>query len=265
MRTAATWGAAEIAGYRYSIMQPASGESVYLRFIERPNSNREARGYQAMREEGWNAIEILAEDPDALAKQLASSAHFKVVGAPRYLTPKKAIKAMQAIGPANELLYLTHIRDTESSGFGLLPGNGFVDRVFIMVVGGKDFDALRNFYRDSFGMQVTEPLRYRIGVLSDTYGLDNETLHEIAIAPISNRFLFELDHYPDAAGENRLMSDGLPDGVIIVSVEVDSLDNINADTIVEPTRLYSLPYNGRRTATVIGPAGEYLELIEATP
>ena len=89
---AASWNAATLAGRDYVILQPSSNEQVYLRFIE----DTSGAAVEPMKTEGWNAVEILVQDPDALAPALDRSEHFNVVGRPRYLTEKQNIKAMQA-------------------------------------------------------------------------------------------------------------------------------------------------------------------------
>ena len=253
---ARSWNADKVGGRRYILMRPASREMVYLRFIQ----SRSGERYRALQTEGWNAVEILAQDPDALARQLAGSERFTVVGPPRYLTEKKNIKAMQAVGPAGELLYLTRISSPEKSGFGLQGARSRVDRVFIMVVGAKDFAALTAFYRERLKMPVTAPLLYRIGVLSKAYNLPPETKHEIAIAQISTRFLVELDRYPAAAAPVAAAAGELPDGVAMVSFLVDELDP-GLPFLQAPQPQPSSPYNGRAAATLIGPAGEYIELV----
>ena len=254
---ARSWNGAKLGGRPYILLQPVSREPVYLRFIQ----SHSVAPYQAMRREGWNAVEILARDPDALARQLATSKHFQVVGPPRYLTEKRNIKAMQVIGPAGELLYLTRIDSPEKSGFGLLGARSRVDRVFIMAAGARDFPALTAFYRERLKMPVTEPLLYRIGVLSAAYGLPPETRHEIAIARLSHRFLVELDRYPPAATPLTAAEGELPEGVAMVSFLVEELDP-DLPFLRPPRPQMSAPYDGRVAAALLGPAGEHMELIK---
>ena len=96
---AASWNAASLTGQDYVMLQPSSNEPVYLRFIEDPSGAQ----VEPMRTEGWNAVEILAQDPDVLARTLDRSTHFRVVGQPRYLTEKQNIKAMQALGASGRV------------------------------------------------------------------------------------------------------------------------------------------------------------------
>ena len=254
---AVAWDAAGMAGRPYITLQPSSDEPVYLRFIE----DTSGTPFEPMKTEGWNAVEILVQDPDALARTLDQSEHFSVVGRPRYLTEQQNIKAMQAIGPANELIYFTNISDPEKSGFGLHPARSYIDRVFIMVVGARDHDALGEFYRTVLGMTVTAPMLYRIGVLSRAYAMPVETRHELSIVQLSERFLLELDRYPDAATARDTAPGSLPPGIAMVTFEVAEW---RADLLyaAAPVLQSSFPYQGRRSGVLVGAGGEYIELVE---
>lgn len=254
---AAGWAAASITGRRYITLQPSSNEPVYLRFIE----DTSATTVEPMKTEGWNAVEILVKDPDALAQTLGRSPHFKVVGQPRFLTDKKNIKAMQAIGPANELIYFTNISDPEKSGFGLQPARSYIDRVFIMVVGARDHAALNDFYRTVLGLPVTQPMLYRIGVLSEAYNMPSETLHELSVAQISERFLIELDRYPAQASARSTPPASLPPGIAMVTFEVTEW-RPDLPYIAAPGQRAAFPYHGRCAGVLVGAAGEYIELVD---
>ena len=255
---ATSWNAAALAGRDYVILQPSSNEPVYLRFIE----DTSGVAVEPMKTEGWNAVEILVQDPDALASALDRSEHFNVVGRPRYLTEKQNIKAMQALGPANELIYFTNISDPEKSGFELQPAKTYIDRVFIMVAGARDHSALGEFYRTVLGMTVTAPMPYRISVLSQAYGMPVETRHELSIAQLSERFLLELDRYPEAALPRPAAPGSLPAGIAMVTFEVAEW-NPDLPYIAAPAMQSSFPYLGRRAGVLVGAAGEYIELVES--
>ena len=254
---AEAWDAAGMTGRAYITLQPSSNEPVYLRFIEETSG----APFEPMKTEGWNAVEILVQDPDALARTLDQSEHFSVVGRPRYLTEQQNIKAMQAIGPANELIYFTNISDPEKSGFGLHPARSYIDRVFIMVVGARDHDALGEFYRTVLGMTVAAPMLYRIGVLSRTYAMPVETRHELSIVQLSERFLLELDRYPGAATARDATPGSLPPGIAMVTFEVQGWEP-DLPYIAGPGQQSAFPYVGRRTGVLVGAGGEYIELVE---
>ena len=94
---AAHWHAPAMTGRAWLLLQPASGAPVYLRFVQQTH----VAGYAPLKTYGWNAAELLVQDPDALAEGLAASP-FKIVGPPRNLSSNDNIRAMQVVGPAHE-------------------------------------------------------------------------------------------------------------------------------------------------------------------
>jgi catechol 2,3-dioxygenase-like lactoylglutathione lyase family enzyme len=255
---AAGWGAPMSEGRRYVLLQPASGEPVYLRMVQSPAT----AGFEVMKTHGWNANEILVEDPDRLATQLDGSP-FRIIGAPRPLSTSPAVRAMQVIGPAGELNYLTRIPPDGSSVFIKTSARSFVDRTFIVVLGGPSMAAMRDFYRDVLGMKVTEPVAAAINVLQNAYAQPASATTPLAIVSISDGFLIELDEYP-AAARSRPRRDGdLPPGIAMVSFAAASLERPGLHWRVTPTVRPEAPYSGRRAGIIEGAAGEWLEIIEA--
>jgi len=247
---AAAWGTPAATGQAWLTMRPASGDSTLLRFVEAPA----VPGYAPMRTWGWNATELLVQDPDALAASLADSA-FEIIGQPADLwDAPDAPRAMQAIGPGQELLYLTRNGNFET--------HSAVDRVFIMVVGGPSMAAFRDFYGERLALPVGEAVPFRIGVLAEALALPADTRFPLAIATISSRYLLELDEYPDAARPRPRLPGQLPPGIAMVSFAVADLDDFDVDWRASPAVLAEPPYAGRRSAVTVGPAGEWLELIE---
>ncbi len=254
---AAAWGAPRVDGHRYLVLQTASGAPVYLRVVETPATP----GYALMKTHGWNSNEILVEDTDAVAKRLEKSP-FRIVGAPRPLSTNAAIRAMQAVGPAGELIYLTRIPPTGSL-FIKTPAKSFIDRTFIVVVGGPDMNAMRTFYRDRLKLEVTEPMPAAIQVLNDALGAPASTLTPLALAKVSSSFAIEFDEYPPSTVPRPQRPGDLPPGMAMVSFAVDSLDGLNLPWLVPPGVRHEGFYRGGRSALVRGPAGELIELIEA--
>lgn len=255
--TARCWSAPAMAGRRLLLLAPASGEPVYLRFVEA----LALQGTQALRTLGWNATEILVQDPDALAVRLADSP-FRVVGPPANLAYNEHIRALQAVGPAGEFLYLTRIPPGKSL-FDLGSATTFVDRVFIVVAGGRDAAAMLAFYRDVLGMAVTAPRPTTVGVLNEAWSLPagHETLLGIARFPRS--FLVEVDEYPPGAGPRPQRACELPPGMALVSLVAPDLEPLRERALAPPEALHAAPYDGRRALTLRGAAGELIELVEA--
>jgi hypothetical protein len=187
--TALAWGAPLAEGRQYSLLQPASGEPVYLRLVQ----SAPTPGFAPMKTHGWNSNEILVQDPDALALQFAAAdSPFRVIGPPRPLASSSKVRAMQAIGPAGELNYFTRI-PPEGGMFIKTPAKSAVDRTFIVVMGGPSMPAMREFYSDSLGMTVTDSYRTTVNVLQEAWNLPVDQQFTLALVPISPAFLIELD------------------------------------------------------------------------
>ncbi len=248
--TAGTWDARHMTGRGYLIMQPTNRERVYLRFVENPTTE----GHAAMTTHGWNATELLVTDPDALAERLADSP-FRIVGPPKDLwAAPDAPRAMQVLGPAGELLYLTR-----NHRFTI---NTPVDRIFIMVLAGPSMAALDAWYTNRLGLDVGDPLPYPITMVSRALGQPMNTTYPLAIATVSPRFLIELDEYPPLVGARPVTDGFLPPGTAMVTFTVDDLAALDLDWRAPPRTLADLPYAGQRTAVTVGPAGEWIEFIE---
>jgi len=247
---AGAWDAKNMTGREYLVMQPSSNERVYLRFIENPVTE----GHVAMTTHGWNATELLVKDPDTLAEQLADSP-FTIIGQPKDLwVAPNAPRAMQVRGPADEVLYLTRNIDFEFSAF--------VDRVFIMVLAGPSMAKLNEFYSNTTGLAVGDAMPFNIRALSRAQNLPADTTYPLAVATVSKRFLIELDEYPASIGPRPITDGYLPPGTSMVTFEVEDLDAFDVTWRAAPRTLEGLPYEGRRTAVTVGPAGEWIELIE---
>lgn len=207
---AGVWDAPQMAGRDYVLMQPQSEANIYLRFVQLQAPQRQ----EPMKSFGWNAIEILVQDPDALAERLGKQASpFQIIGKPRPLGPNSPIRAMQAVGPDGEVLYLTRIPPGMTGRDGAATP---VDRPFIMVVGGPDIESMRQYYSSNFGLSVTEPSRTRITVLNKAHGLDVETTHPFAMARISPQYSIEIDGYPATAVARSVAPRELPPAVAMV-------------------------------------------------
>jgi catechol 2,3-dioxygenase-like lactoylglutathione lyase family enzyme len=253
---AEAWGATALINHPYMLMQPASGEPVYLRVVQQ----EPVEGYEPMRTLGWNSNEILVEDSVKLHEQLKDSP-FRIIGPPKPLNMSPSIVAMQAIGPANELVYLTRIPPGGSS-YNLGTAKSWVDRTFIVVLGGSDMEAMRRFYGEALGMPTTEPRGTPISVINDAYGLPADYKTLLGIVRLPSSFLIELDQYPPMARIRPQRQGELPPGIAMVSFGVKSLDDVKLPFVAPPRRLEQAPYSGRRAAVVRGAAGELVELIE---
>ena len=253
---AALWSAPAMAGQSSMLLQPADGASVYLRLVE----DEPIPGYAPMTSWGWNATEILVADPDGLAESMANSP-FEIIGPPKDLwTAPEAPRAFQVLGPGNEVLYLTSNPPMERV-HGLTPDYG-VERVFIMIVGGPSMEALRTFYADTLGAPSEPATSWQISVIANANGLPAETTFGLTVAAIAPGYLIELDEYPPSMGMRPSKAGHLPPGVAAVGFTTEGLDSAKLDWRSAPRPMAEFPYGGRKVGVTVGPAGEWIELIE---
>ena len=254
-KLAFVWGAPRMAHREYVTMQPASGAKIYLRFVQ----VAPIPGYVPMRTIGWNAIESLVQDPDGLARRLSiAGSPFKIEGQPRPLGPNSPVRAMQVEGPAKEILYFTHLPNAP----GQRPrAKTYVDRPFVMVLGGKKLDAMRQFYHDLGAETDDRTMPARITVLNRAFGYGLDTTHPITLARVSPQYSIEMDGYPASAVERPTRPGNLPAAIAMVTFEVSTLDHLKLPVVAPPKTISSFPYRGRRVAVVRGAAGELVELV----
>ncbi len=254
--TARGWGAPAVAGARMLILSPPAGQATLLRFVEQPMPV----GFKPMTTLGWNSTEIIVRSSDAVAERLRESP-FRIVGPPRDLASSSDIRAMQAIGPANEMLYLTSIR-RPMPGRDMPVAEAFVGRAFIAVAGGHDIGAMAAFYRDTFGNVTTPPMNSPIHSLSAQNNLPFDTRYDLAVTQLGGGSKLELDQYPPGAPTRPRPPGGLPVGMTMVSFDCAAFDSY-ADRMVAPPHAAEVgPANGRRVGVVSGAVGELIELIE---
>lgn len=256
---ARSWGADASAGRPYIVMQPASGEQVFIRAVEID----EVAGYAPMMSAGWSALELLAQDPYELAEFLRGSP-FEIIGGPEPIIAGSAIHAVQVLGPAGEVLYLTaDTLDPEPAGLPMAQTR--VDRIFIVVVAGASEEIIERFYVDRVGVADTRPVRdYIIPVIARAQGLPEDHLYPLGFMTlVEHGHAIEIDRYPEfAAGERPRNLGQLPPGTAMVSFVVESLEAVDVEFLSDPITHGSVVYGGGRSAVFVGPAGELVELIE---
>lgn len=251
---AKSWGTPKSAGRPFVVMNSVGSKDVYIRAVEVDF----VAGYKAMTTHGWNAIEILVQDPDKVYEKLMKSP-FKHVGGPKNLNPPfNSIRATQFKGPAEEIIYLTAEQGDHAKS-PLPPAASFVDRPFIMVLAGADANAIMKFYMDNFLMRGMAPYPTTIDIIAKAQGLPEDHKFMLGLARAAEKGNnIEVDGYPPSAGPRPKSEGQLPPGVAMTSFNVNSLDGLKVNFIQPPAKLYG----DKRSATFIGPAGELTELIE---
>ena len=258
---ARSWGAPAAAGRPYTVLATAGADDDFLRIVEAPA----VPGYRPLTTFGWAAFEIIVDDVHAVHRRLDASA-FTVLAPPTPLQFMPSIVAMQAAGPAGECLYFT--MEGGDRATSILPRpRSLIDRPFILVVAGPDFDALREWYCDLFDLK-RRPLRdSRIALIQRAQGLADDHVTRMTTAGLRDHgYLLEFDEYAPApgrvAGPRPVAPGALPPGCAMASIATLAMDRVAPLAIAPPRRREGLGYDGRRACTVRGPAGELIEFIE---
>jgi hypothetical protein len=250
------WGRSSLAGRRCVMMEPDSGAETWLRLVQGPAYT----DYEPLGCVGWNAAEIIVRDVDALAGRLAGSP-FRVIGPPADLSFSDKIRAMQVVGPAGEVLYLTQIKE-RLAAFDTPEAASDVDRVFIVILGGTSLDALQDYYHEQFGIARAPVMPSVVSVLSARFGLPRDYRHPIAALQIGGQCYIEADQMPIQASARPCAPGQLPPAIALVSFEIRHLPDPLPSALAPALALPGLPYGGRRACTCIGATGELVELIE---
>ncbi|MFM7395802.1 MAG: hypothetical protein ACKO42_01620 [Gammaproteobacteria bacterium] len=252
---AALWGLPNLTGRRYALMLPEGDGQTFLRFVE----SKPFPDYLPFRHMGWNAAELMVQDTDKAAAALAGSP-FKIIGAPANLSISDKIRAAQALGPANEALYLTSFSE-KLPQFDTPDAKHFIDRVFIVILGGPSVQQVNAFYREHFGVAEAAVVPVVISVLSKAHGMPPDTGHDLAALPLQGQSYIEVDRMPAATKPRDAREGELPPAISMVTFGVKQLP-AGLEWIAPPRALPEAPYHGRRAALCRGAAGELIELIE---
>lgn len=246
---ARAWGAADLAGARWSLLAPDGQASPgALRLVTVPGPRRDARPLSSL---GWAAAELSVADPDSLIPDL-EGAGFRVLGPCRPLGSNPAIRAMQVAGPDGEVLYLTDIRAYDGA-LDLYRAERPVDRCFIAVLAAPDLDAARGWYEARFSVDRVSDRQVPVPVLTSAWGQGSDQAVRISSLQLAGGCLIETDGYPSETPP-RPRSGGLPLGIAAMSFLTDGAGGTPIDMP---------PYDGRPVAVHRGAAGELIELVGA--
>ena len=256
---AASWGAPNSAGRSFIVFSTEAHPDVFIRAV----AVDPVPGYRALTTWGWNAIEIIIDDIEALHARLKNSP-FEFIGQPASLGVRyPTIHAMQVKGPSEEVLYLTTETGDRTKSSLPLPG-ALVGRPFIMVVAGPDIETMRSWYADAFNM-MRQPINPSLATLTRTaQAAPAEAAYTISLLSMAQHGnMLQLDGFPSGPKARPSALGQLPPGVAMTSFDVKSLDALKLKYLATPQKLGGTAYGNARVATVAGTAGELIELIEA--
>ena len=286
---AEAWGQPGLAGRRIVTLgaDAADPATHWLRLLEIPHAPPPA----PLGRLGWLAMEVLVADVRALGRTLSASP-FQIRGEPRPLAVSDDIWAMQAVGPAGEVLYLTEgraqgppfrvpapARRTPGrpvipglAGAGPGPGVGArvppcrfrararrtAERLFIPVLAAAARDPTLADYERLAG---SAGLRFetRVSALNAALAVDPERARPVATVQLDGASLIEIDEVPELAPDDDPHT--LPSGLAMVSFVADQArppDDGGAWRDIRPRAGW--PASG--IAIARGPAGEWIEWLK---
>ena len=202
--------------------------------------------YAPLKSHGWACIEILAKDPDTLARTLPDRG-FQVIGPPNDLPGQPGVRAMQAIGPGGVCYYFTRV-GPEGVAAGLPQARAQIDRVFVIVLGASSLETSIDFYCRTLDAARPQTMPARISVLSRAHELDPETRHNLAVI-VLDQFFIEIDQYPTSATARPTHPSDLAPGFSFPSFMVDGVATRS------PYACDLFGYEGYKATIVIGPDG----------
>ncbi len=253
---AASWGCPDSAGAMMATLMPTSGAHCAIRLVEQdvPDDFRPTSSF------GWAAYEITVQDVYDWPERLKGSG-FDIIGPPREIEGLPYFVAMQMTGRGREMIYLNEVRmDTPSSD--LPKAQSPVDHIFIVILATANRARTVDWYRKKLQLDEGGTYILEYTMINKAFELPDGTQSSITMVQKARLPIIEVDDYPDAAVVRPGHAGRLPPGNALVSLAVESLDALELDYISPPVARVGTPYGGRRAATVYGPAGERLELVE---
>lgn len=247
------WRAPELESTNSAILANRLGEP-WLRLVE----NRNQRSIpEPIRFHGWMSLEVSVEDVDSLAASLEGTP-FTVLRPPADLDISDQLRACQVLGPCGELFYFTEIKG-KVPGFDLKPARCAVDKLFIPVLCCPDRTATCEFYSQFKGTRASI-FDTIVTVVNQSWHLPLDTRHPLATVSLRGGNVIEIDELEMAAP--RPKGEGLPSGIASITFAVSEIESLALLWHRTPSEVACAPYNGRKMGVVIGPAGEWVELVE---
>jgi hypothetical protein len=253
---ASSWNCPASAGARTATLQPQSGAHCFIRLVEQamPDDFRPVRTY------GWAAYELTVQDVYGWPERLAGSG-FDIVGPPKEIASLPYFVPMQVTGRGREMIYLNEVRENTPSS-DLPKANSLTDHIFICILATSDREANLKWLQDNIGLDVGGTYTLEYTMINKAFGLPDGTQSSITMVQKDRLPIIEVDDYPEAATVRPRAAGHLPPGNALVTLAVHSLDAIKVEFIETPAVRGGAIYAGKRSASVVGMAGELLELVE---
>ncbi len=252
---ALSWGAPAIAGARAATLQPESGARCFIRLVEQPLPSE----FRPTRTFGWAAYEMTVRDVYGWPERLSGSG-FEIVGEPKPIEGLPYFVPMQVVGRGREMVYLNQVAcDTPSSDLPM--ARSMTDHIFIVILATPDREGAMRWYEDRLGLDAGGVYTLEYTMINKAFNLPAGTQSTISMLQKGRLPIIEVDGYPPAAGPREVGPGMLPPGNALVTLAVKQLDE-TLPFLTQPMPGQGPLYGGRRSATLRGPAGELLELVE---
>jgi hypothetical protein len=213
---AQAWGQPQLAGHATVFLAASAHAAPLLRLIEVPGTPARPTRFS----HGWLALEVLVRDVDSLAAALPG-AGFEVVGPPADLDVSPNIRAMQVVGPAGEMLYLTQVRapvppfDIPLSA--QLPVDQPLGAIFIAVLSTPSREAVVRAC-EPLGSGAVLRFDTKVTVLNRALGHAVDKRWPVATVQWAGQCLFEVDEVVDAQVGAAAPTGVLPAGLAWVAM-----------------------------------------------
>ena len=253
---AASWGCPASAGAGHAVLRPKSGAPCWLRLVEQPP----VPGFMPTTTFGWGAFELTVDDVFGWPARLAGSA-FTIVGEPRHLPGMDSFVPMQVLGPGQEMIYLNQVFGNMAT-LDLPKAGSLTDHIFIVILATPDRAATCRWYAEQLDLDLGPVFELPYQMINNAFGLPPDFITALQMVGKGRMPIVEVDDYPPQATARPRHPGMLPPGNALVSLAMTSLDACDLPWISPPVRRSGPLYEGRRAGTCIGPAGEYLELVE---
>ncbi len=253
---AASWNCPASAGARIATLQPQSGAHCFIRLVEQPVP----QDFRPVRTYGWAAYELTVQDVYGWPDRLAGSG-FDIVGPPKPIEGLPYFIPMQVTGRGREMIYLNEVAENTPSS-DLPKAASLTDHIFIVILATHDREANLAWLQEKIGLDVGGTYTLEYTMINKAFWLEAGTQSSITMVQKRRLPIIEVDDYPSAATARPCAAGCLPPGNALVTLAVDSLDAVKADFIAPPAVRGGTIYAGKRSATVVGMAGELLELVE---
>lgn len=253
---AASWGCPASAGRPMATLQPTSGAHCFLRLVEQPVPDN----FVPTTSFGWASYEITVQDVMNWPSKLVGSG-FDIIGPPKEIPQIPFFIAMQMLGRGKEMIYLNETL-MSMPGTDLPPAHSAIDHMFIVILATPDRAKTVAWYRDMIDLDEADTFTLEYTMINTAFGLPSGTLSALTMMQKGKLPIVEIDDYPAQATQRPRQTGCLPPGNALVTLGVHSLDKVRADFLAPPVARQEALYGARRAATVLGSAGERLELVE---